>query len=62
MISALRDLKDLHRNPLIHPDEVIESSEEAMALLGSILAVVTTMLKDIPTARKSKSSSRRKSK
>lgn len=47
--SALKDLKDLHRNPLIHPDESLESIDEAIALMGSIHAVVVLMLKDIPT-------------
>jgi hypothetical protein len=45
--SALKDLKDLHRNPLIHPDDSLESVDEAIALLGSIQAVVVAMLKDI---------------
>jgi hypothetical protein len=46
--SALRDLKDLHRNPLIHPEHSIESTEAAIALLGSVQAAVTNMLKAIP--------------
>lgn len=46
--SALRDLKDLHRNPLIHPEDSLESVDEAIALLGSIQTVVVHMLKVIP--------------
>jgi hypothetical protein len=46
--SALRDLKDLHRNPLIHPEDSLESVDEAIALLGSIHSVVVHMLKAIP--------------
>ena len=46
--SALKDLKDLHRNPLIHPDDTLESVDEAIALLGSIQSVVVHMLKVIP--------------
>lgn len=46
--SALKDLKDLHRNPLIHPEHSLETIFEAIALLGSIQAAVTMMLKDIP--------------
>lgn len=46
--SALRDLKDLHRNPLIHPEDTLESIDDAIALLGSIQAVVVHMLKEIP--------------
>lgn len=48
IISALKDLKDLHRNPLIHPQDSLESVDEAIALLGSIQAVVVHMLKAIP--------------
>jgi hypothetical protein len=46
--SALKDLKDLHRNPLIHPEHSLESVDEAIALLGSIHAVVVHMLRTIP--------------
>jgi len=46
--SALKDLKDLHRNPLIHPDQSLDSVDDAIALLGSIHAVVVPMLKAIP--------------
>lgn len=46
--SALKDLKDLHRNPLIHPEHTLETTDEAVALLGGVLAVVTPMLKAIP--------------
>lgn len=46
--SALRDLKDLHRNPIIHPGDSLESIDEAIALLGSVHAIVMHMLKVIP--------------
>lgn len=46
--SALKDLKDLHRNPLIHPEHSLETVDEAIALLGSIQAAVVHMLKEIP--------------
>jgi hypothetical protein len=46
--SALRDLKDLHRNPLIHPEDSLDSVDEAIALLGSIQGVIIPMLKEIP--------------
>ena len=49
--SALKDLKDLHRNPLIHPEDSLESIDEAIALLGSIQAVIVTMLRDIPDSK-----------
>lgn len=48
VLSALKDLKDLHRNPLIHPEDSFEDVDEAMALMGSILAVMVHMLKVIP--------------
>ncbi len=48
VLSALRDLKDLHRNPLVHPDESLDTIDEALALVGSIQAVVVAMLKAIP--------------
>lgn len=48
VLSALKDLKDLHRNPLIHPEHTLEDVDEAIALLGSIHAVVVRMLKAIP--------------
>jgi hypothetical protein len=48
VLSALKDLKDLHRNPLIHPEHTLESVDQAIALLGSIQCVVVYMLKAIP--------------
>jgi len=47
-LSALKDLKDLRRNPLIHPDHSLESVDDAIALLGSIHACVVRMLKVLP--------------
>jgi hypothetical protein len=44
----LKDLKDLHRNPLIHPEHTLESVDQAIALLGSIQCVVVYMLKAVP--------------
>jgi len=49
IISALKDLKDLHRNPLIHPQDSLESVDEALALLGSIHAAMVHMLKAMPS-------------
>lgn len=46
--SALKDLKNLHRNPLIHPEHTLESVEEAIALMDHIKAVIFHMLKAIP--------------
>ena len=46
-LSALKDLKDLHRNPLVHPEDSLENIDEALALLGSVHAAVVSMLKAI---------------
>jgi len=46
--AALRDIKDLHRNPLVHPEQSLESIDEAIALLGGIQAAVVPMLAAIP--------------
>lgn len=46
--SALKDLKDMHRNPLIHPEHTLENIDQAVALLGSIQAIITRMLDEIP--------------
>jgi hypothetical protein len=31
--AALKDLKDLHRNPLIHPEQTLENVDDAIALM-----------------------------
>jgi hypothetical protein len=48
LLTALTDLKDMHRNPLIHPDQTLENIDEAIGLLGSIHNAVVYMLKAIP--------------
>lgn len=45
--SALKDLKDLHRNPLIHPEDSL-NMDEAIALMNGIYTVMVHMLKEIP--------------
>jgi len=47
IVAALRDIKDLHRNPVLHPEHTLADSEEAIALLGAIGTSVTHMLKAI---------------
>lgn len=42
--AALKDIKDLHRNPLIHPQHSLETVEEAIDLLGAIRAAIGAML------------------
>jgi hypothetical protein len=48
ILSALKDLKDLHRNPLVHPEHSLEDIDEAIALVNAIHGVVVHMLKVIP--------------
>ncbi len=48
VIAALKSLKDLHRNPLIHPEQSLESIDDAIALLNAIHSVIVHMLKEIP--------------
>lgn len=46
--AALRDIKNLHRNPLIHPEHNLENVDEAIDLLGAIRAAIGAMLPEIP--------------
>lgn len=46
--AALRDLKDLHRNPLIHPETSLDDVDEAYALYCGVFAAMQAMLKVIP--------------
>jgi hypothetical protein len=46
--AALKDLKDLHRNPLIHPEHSIENADEAIALMNSVHTAIFHMLQAIP--------------
>ncbi len=46
--TALRDLKDLHRNPLIHPEHSLNTAEEAIALMNGAHYVMVYMLQEIP--------------
>ena len=48
VVAALRDIKDLHRNPTMHADQTLKSVEEALDLQGAIRAAVGAMLRDIP--------------
>lgn len=48
IISCLRDLKDMHRNPLMHPEQSIEDLDSAIALLSAIHNAMSAMLKAIP--------------
>ncbi|MBT2132704.1 hypothetical protein KK137_00020 [Croceibacterium sp. LX-88] len=46
--AALRDLKDLHRNPLMHPEEHISTTDDAISLMGGVRAAMSLMLKELP--------------
>ncbi len=47
--AALEHLVKFHRNPLIHPEQNIESADDAIALMNSIHTAIVQMLKVIPT-------------
>jgi hypothetical protein len=47
ILAALKQMTDLHRNPLIHP-EVILTTEESIATLGIARSVITAMLVVLP--------------
>lgn len=49
VISALKDIKNLHRNPTIHADTNLKDIEQAIDLHGAIRAAIGAMLKDIPS-------------
>ncbi|MGS1016873.1 hypothetical protein [Allosphingosinicella humi] len=48
VIDVLKSLKDLHRNPLMHPDDVIATLDEALNLHAAIRAAIGYMLDRIP--------------
>jgi hypothetical protein len=46
-LSQLQALKDFHRNPLMHPDQSLESVEDAIDLMAAIRCSIGYMLKEI---------------
>jgi hypothetical protein len=46
--SHLRSIKDFHRNPLMHPEQSLESVEEALDLLAAIRSSIGYMMQEIP--------------
>lgn len=44
VLSVLQSIKDLHRNPIMHPEERIASVDEAISLLAAIRASIGYML------------------
>lgn len=49
IIICLKNLKDLHRNPLIHPGHSIDNVDDALALINAIHTAITAMMKEITT-------------
>lgn len=47
VFSALAGLANFYRNPLIHPDESLQTIEDAIALFGAINTIVIYMLKEL---------------
>ncbi len=44
VLDVLKSIKDLHRNPLMHPDDSIKSIDEAISLYAAIRAAIGYML------------------
>ncbi len=44
VLDVLKSIKDLHRNPLMHPDDSIKSVDEAISLYAAIRAAIGYML------------------
>ena len=47
VLASIKQMADLHRNPLIHPEAAL-TLDEAMAILGISRSVVTAMLAELP--------------
>lgn len=47
--ASLRDIKDLYRNPVIHPEYQVKDTDECIALLNTIHTAIVLMLDVIPT-------------
>jgi hypothetical protein len=46
--SHLRSIKDFHRNPLMHPEQSLETVDEAIDLQAAIRCSIGYMLQEIP--------------
>jgi hypothetical protein len=53
VIAALEQIKDMHRNPIIHP-EVTLSMEEAITLFGMVIGAMVAMVMELVELRASK--------
>ena len=47
ILAALKQMTDLHRNPLIHPETVL-TVDESIAIIGIARSAITAMLADLP--------------
>jgi hypothetical protein len=47
--ASLKNLKDYHRNPVIHAEMSVDTIEDAIGLMNNVHTVVVQMLKEIPT-------------
>ena len=47
VVICLKNLKDLHRNPLMHPGQSIDNVDDALALINAIHTAITAMMKEI---------------
>ena len=48
--TVLEQMKDTYRNPIVHPEDVLEM-EDAIILFGMAQGVIVSMMKDIATRR-----------
>lgn len=48
--SALDNIREFHRNPIAHPDQSLESDEQALSLYAAIRAAMGYMLDKLPPA------------
>lgn len=48
VVSTLDQIRDLHRNPTMHADYTLSTTEEAIALFGIVSSVISYMLASIP--------------
>jgi len=46
VVSTLRQFTELHRNPINHPDAVLDD-EEATTLVGIVVSAITAMVNDV---------------
>lgn len=46
--AALRDVKNLYRNPVLHPEIQVKNMDEAFAIMNAIHTAIVQMLDEIP--------------